>query len=189
MTYFPFLTAFQEALTEQKLVHLILLWGSLDDQSCWGSGRTLREGPLACPPVLSLLNSSFVSTWMLVKDLEVYECVSVSCCICGSGGVAYLPTVLGLSRILPVYPGVQIFLWFSSWVTECDPTHLHDVRYIEVAYLNTESSGITNGNLIGNASVASLLLVDLSHHIEIRKHKPKVWKINSPLSNEWTPED
>ena len=30
----PFLDAFNEALVEEKLVHMIVLWGRLDDQAC-----------------------------------------------------------------------------------------------------------------------------------------------------------
>lgn len=36
VTYLPFSEAFQRAEAESKLVHSILLWGALDDQSCWG---------------------------------------------------------------------------------------------------------------------------------------------------------
>ena len=32
--YLPYLDAFEAARQQQKLVHLILLWGVLDDQSC-----------------------------------------------------------------------------------------------------------------------------------------------------------
>ncbi|KAL1777045.1 selenoprotein N [Sigmodon hispidus] len=34
------------------------------------SGRTLRETVLESPPILTLLNESFISTWSLVKELE-----------------------------------------------------------------------------------------------------------------------
>ena len=30
----PYLTAFDDALAEEKLVHIITLWGRLDDQAC-----------------------------------------------------------------------------------------------------------------------------------------------------------
>lgn len=36
VSYLPFSEAFQRAEAENKLVHSILLWGALDDQSCWG---------------------------------------------------------------------------------------------------------------------------------------------------------
>lgn len=36
MSYLPFSEAFERAEAEKKLVHSILLWGALDDQSCWG---------------------------------------------------------------------------------------------------------------------------------------------------------
>uniref|UniRef100_A0A6I8NC05 Selenoprotein N n=1 Tax=Ornithorhynchus anatinus TaxID=9258 RepID=A0A6I8NC05_ORNAN len=68
VTYLPFTEAFDRAKAEKKLVHSVLLWGALDDQSC--SGRTLRETVLESSPVLALLNESFVSTWSLVKELE-----------------------------------------------------------------------------------------------------------------------
>ena len=32
--YKPFLEALEEARAQSKLVHSVLLWGSLDDQSC-----------------------------------------------------------------------------------------------------------------------------------------------------------
>ena len=32
--YLPFLDALSSALDQGKLVHLIMLWGALDDQSC-----------------------------------------------------------------------------------------------------------------------------------------------------------
>ncbi|KAL0969565.1 hypothetical protein UPYG_G00229180 [Umbra pygmaea] len=34
------------------------------------SGRTLRETVLESPPVLALLNQSFISSWSLVRELE-----------------------------------------------------------------------------------------------------------------------
>lgn len=36
VSYLPFSEAFKRAEAENKLVHSILLWGALDDQSCWG---------------------------------------------------------------------------------------------------------------------------------------------------------
>uniref|UniRef100_A0A3Q1F5A9 Selenoprotein N n=1 Tax=Acanthochromis polyacanthus TaxID=80966 RepID=A0A3Q1F5A9_9TELE len=68
VSYLPFSEAFERAEAEKKLVHSILLWGALDDQSC--SGRTLRETVLESSPVLALLNQSFISSWSLVKELE-----------------------------------------------------------------------------------------------------------------------
>uniref|UniRef100_A0A2K6RVS3 Selenoprotein N n=1 Tax=Rhinopithecus roxellana TaxID=61622 RepID=A0A2K6RVS3_RHIRO len=68
VSYLPFTEAFDRAKAENKLVHSILLWGALDDQSC--SGRTLRETVLESSPILTLLNESFISTWSLVKELE-----------------------------------------------------------------------------------------------------------------------
>uniref|UniRef100_A0A3Q3WLV8 Uncharacterized protein n=1 Tax=Mola mola TaxID=94237 RepID=A0A3Q3WLV8_MOLML len=68
VSYLPFSEAFERAEAENKLVHSILLWGALDDQSC--SGRTLRETVLESSPVLALLNQSFISSWSLVRELE-----------------------------------------------------------------------------------------------------------------------
>lgn len=34
VTYLPFTEAFDQARAKNKLVHSILLWGALDDQSC-----------------------------------------------------------------------------------------------------------------------------------------------------------
>uniref|UniRef100_A0A4W3J8G2 Selenoprotein N n=1 Tax=Callorhinchus milii TaxID=7868 RepID=A0A4W3J8G2_CALMI len=68
VSYLPFTEVFERAKAEDKLVHSILLWGALDDQSC--SGRTLRETVLESSPVLALLNESFISSWSLVKELE-----------------------------------------------------------------------------------------------------------------------
>lgn len=34
VSYLPFSEAFERAEAEKKLVHSILLWGALDDQSC-----------------------------------------------------------------------------------------------------------------------------------------------------------
>ncbi|KFO78055.1 Selenoprotein N, partial [Cuculus canorus] len=79
VSYLPFTQAFERAKEEKKLVHSILLWGALDDQSCNpvsaslpmpGSGRTLRETVLESSPILALLNESFISSWSLVKELE-----------------------------------------------------------------------------------------------------------------------
>ena len=36
VTYHTLDKVFDRAAAEQKLVHSIILWGSLDDQSCWG---------------------------------------------------------------------------------------------------------------------------------------------------------
>ncbi|CAL8296274.1 unnamed protein product [Arctogadus glacialis] len=68
VSYLPLPEAFERAGAEHKLVHSIVLWGALDDQSC--SGRTLRETVLESPPVLALLNHSFISSWSLVRELE-----------------------------------------------------------------------------------------------------------------------
>ncbi|EDO40205.1 predicted protein [Nematostella vectensis] len=77
--YLPFKEAFNRAKAEKKLVHHIVLWGALDDQSlflfiyCWmisGSGRTLREGPLESRPVLQLLQDNYVNCWSLVEELK-----------------------------------------------------------------------------------------------------------------------
>lgn len=35
-----------------------------------GSGRTLREGPLASPPVMKFLQKNFISSWSLVARLK-----------------------------------------------------------------------------------------------------------------------
>uniref|UniRef100_A0A8C4N505 Selenoprotein N n=1 Tax=Eptatretus burgeri TaxID=7764 RepID=A0A8C4N505_EPTBU len=69
--YFPFVEVFPRARAEAKLVHSILLWGALDDQSC--SGRTLRETALESEPVLALLAERFVSSWALVAELEILK--------------------------------------------------------------------------------------------------------------------
>uniref|UniRef100_A0A7M7PUL0 EF-hand domain-containing protein n=1 Tax=Strongylocentrotus purpuratus TaxID=7668 RepID=A0A7M7PUL0_STRPU len=71
--YMPLNAAFKRAHAERKLVHHVLLWGALDDQSCCGSGRTLRETSLESPPVLQLLGSHYVSSWSLVAELEVIK--------------------------------------------------------------------------------------------------------------------
>ena len=49
----------------------ILFKIALDDQSCWGSGRTLRETALESSAVIKLLEDKFVSSWSLVADLKV----------------------------------------------------------------------------------------------------------------------
>uniref|UniRef100_A0A4X2KGP4 EF-hand domain-containing protein n=1 Tax=Vombatus ursinus TaxID=29139 RepID=A0A4X2KGP4_VOMUR len=66
--YLPFTKAFDRARAENKLVHSVILWGALDDQSC--SGRTLREIVLKNSSILTLLNEKFISTWSLLGDLE-----------------------------------------------------------------------------------------------------------------------
>lgn len=82
IVYYNFTDAFEVAKKENRLVHHILLWGALDDQSCWGSGRTLRETALESTPVLALLNESFVSSWSLVADLKVSaQLMTVSFCL------------------------------------------------------------------------------------------------------------
>lgn len=65
--------AISTAVSSSKLIHILVLWGALDDQSCWGSGRTLREGPLECLPILTLLDSNFISSWALVAELKVSD--------------------------------------------------------------------------------------------------------------------
>lgn len=82
IVYYNFTEAFEVAKKENRLVHHILLWGALDDQSCWGSGRTLRETALESTPVLALLNESFVSSWSLVADLKVSaQLMTISFCV------------------------------------------------------------------------------------------------------------
>ena len=46
------------------------------DQSCWGSGRTLRETALESSAVVQLLNDKFISSWSLVADLK--DCINNS---------------------------------------------------------------------------------------------------------------
>lgn len=43
VSYLPFSEAFERAEAEKKLVHSILLWGALDDQSCWGERTCARH--------------------------------------------------------------------------------------------------------------------------------------------------
>ena len=71
VTYYNFTDGLREASRLNRPLHLILLWGSLEDQSCWGSARTLRETALESPRVLQLLSDNFVSSWSLVVDLKV----------------------------------------------------------------------------------------------------------------------
>lgn len=71
--YYNFSDAIELARSESRLVHSILLWGALDDQSCWGSARTLRETALECPRVLHLLEEHFISNWNLVVDMKALE--------------------------------------------------------------------------------------------------------------------
>lgn len=78
IVYHNFTDAFEVAKKERRLVHHILLWGALDDQSCWGSGRTLRETALESTPILALLNESFVSSWSLVADLKVRHLLNLN---------------------------------------------------------------------------------------------------------------
>eukprot|EP00795_Rhopilema_esculentum_P003227 gene3227-1546_t len=59
--YLPFNKTYQRAQNEDKLVHHILLWGS---------GRTLREGPLESSPILKLLKKHFISSWSLIAELK-----------------------------------------------------------------------------------------------------------------------
>uniref|UniRef100_A0A7N4NTT8 EF-hand domain-containing protein n=1 Tax=Sarcophilus harrisii TaxID=9305 RepID=A0A7N4NTT8_SARHA len=66
--YLPFTKAFDRARTEKKLVHSVILWGALDDQSC--SGHTLRNIVLKNSSIITLLNEKFISTWSLFEDLE-----------------------------------------------------------------------------------------------------------------------
>lgn len=42
VSYLPFSEAFERAEAENKLVHSILLWGALDDQSCWGDAINMQ---------------------------------------------------------------------------------------------------------------------------------------------------
>lgn len=73
MPYYNYTEAYDVAAEENKLIHSIILWGALDDQSCWGSARTLRDTILESAGVISLLKERFVSSWALVADLEVSE--------------------------------------------------------------------------------------------------------------------
>ena len=70
------------AHAEDKLVHSIILWGALDDQSCWGSARTLRNSALQGRGVMELLNQHFISTWSLMVDLKVSLVSVCMMCVC-----------------------------------------------------------------------------------------------------------
>uniref|UniRef100_F6U275 Selenoprotein N n=1 Tax=Monodelphis domestica TaxID=13616 RepID=F6U275_MONDO len=70
VTYLPFAEAFKQAKAENKLVHFILLWGSLDDQSCFGPGQGLRDIILGNSQILTLLKNSFISSWSQVHELN-----------------------------------------------------------------------------------------------------------------------
>ncbi|XP_036599636.1 selenoprotein N-like [Trichosurus vulpecula] len=70
VTYLPLVKAFERARTENKLVHSIVLWGSLDDQSCFGPGQDLRDIILGDSLILTLLKYSFISSWSQVHELN-----------------------------------------------------------------------------------------------------------------------
>ncbi|KAM9037301.1 selenoprotein N isoform X3 [Sarcophilus harrisii] len=69
VTYLPLIKAFERARIEKKLVHSIVLWGSLDDQSCFGPGKCLRDKVLGNPFILMLLRKNFISSWSQVHEL------------------------------------------------------------------------------------------------------------------------
>lgn len=87
--YVPFPDAFGRAQQEHKLVHSVVLWGSLDDQSCWGSGRVLRETALADPAVTNTLARNFISTWGLIIDLQVRRSTRTSVHVAVVGRMKY----------------------------------------------------------------------------------------------------
>uniref|UniRef100_A0A4X2K926 EF-hand domain-containing protein n=1 Tax=Vombatus ursinus TaxID=29139 RepID=A0A4X2K926_VOMUR len=70
VTYLPLIKAFEQARTENKLVHSIVLWGSLDDQSCFGPGQGLRDIVLGNSFIVTLLKNSFISSWSQVHELH-----------------------------------------------------------------------------------------------------------------------
>ncbi|XP_074074179.1 selenoprotein N-like [Macrotis lagotis] len=67
--YLPLIQAFEKAKTAKKLVHSIVLWGSLDDQSCFGPGQDLRNMILGNSLILTLLKNNFISSWSQVHEL------------------------------------------------------------------------------------------------------------------------
>ncbi|XP_068935707.1 selenoprotein N-like isoform X2 [Petaurus breviceps papuanus] len=69
VTYLPLIKAFEQARTENKLVHSIVLWGALDDQSCFGPGQGLRDIVLGNSFILTLLKNNFISSWSQVHEL------------------------------------------------------------------------------------------------------------------------
>ncbi|KFV54770.1 Selenoprotein N, partial [Tyto alba] len=56
VSYLPFTQAFERAKAEKKLVHSILLWGALDDQSCGIVKQMVRM-----EPVTAMLQGSFLA--------------------------------------------------------------------------------------------------------------------------------
>ncbi|KAL3244631.1 hypothetical protein MRX96_018614 [Rhipicephalus microplus] len=68
--YHNLIAAAAEAKRHGKLVHSIVTWGPLDDQSFRGSARTLRHGPLAFSAIQELLQAYIVSSWSLTAELQ-----------------------------------------------------------------------------------------------------------------------
>jgi len=66
----PFEDAWALAKTKGKLLHVVAVDGTFDDESCCGSGKVVRAGPLADAAVIQKLNDGFVNTWVLNKQLK-----------------------------------------------------------------------------------------------------------------------
>lgn len=52
-----------------KPIHVVSLFGALEDESCCGSGKTLRKFALSRPDVVDRLQRSFVNVWLIGQDL------------------------------------------------------------------------------------------------------------------------
>jgi hypothetical protein len=65
----PFEQAVSAARTSGKPIHVVTVDGWLCDESCCGSGKALRAGPLSNPQIGQLLNANCVNTWILNRSL------------------------------------------------------------------------------------------------------------------------
>lgn len=66
----PFEEAVSIARASGKPIHVVTVDGWLCDESCCGSGKALRAGPLSNPRIGRLLNAHCVNTWILNSSLS-----------------------------------------------------------------------------------------------------------------------
>lgn len=61
--------ALQLARETGRPIHAVSLFGALEDESCCGSGKTLRKFSLENPEVVRILDEHFINVWLIGQDL------------------------------------------------------------------------------------------------------------------------
>ena len=66
---YPIEDVVAQAQAKKRPIHVVLTWGAFDDESCCGTGKTLRTAVFSDSKVIKLLNKHYVSVFLFLRDL------------------------------------------------------------------------------------------------------------------------